>query len=117
MPARGPAGDDDRPLDAVLAGLGVEPVERAFQLVGDLRQGRLRRQRIAAQSRRPTTGQRTLGVAVEPPRSISRAYDSRREPCRPQHAGDTAIASTSKGAPSRASFGTSKVVLAEALRH
>src|SRR6266404_8599072 len=65
MPARGPAGDDDRPLDAVLADLGVEPVERAFQLVGDLRQGRLRRQRVAAQSRRPTTGQRTLGEAGE----------------------------------------------------
>src|SRR5262249_7968303 len=63
MPARGPAGDDDRPLDAVLAGLGVEPVERAFQLVCDLRQGRLRRQRVAAQSRRPTTSQRTLGEA------------------------------------------------------
>src|SRR5499433_3608615 len=63
MPARGPAGDDDRPLDAVLAGLGVEPVERAFQLVGDLRQGRLRGQRVAAQSRRPTTSQRTLGEA------------------------------------------------------
>jgi hypothetical protein len=30
---------------------------------------------------------------------------------------DTAIAFASKGAPSRASFGTSKVVLAEALRH
>src|SRR5262249_5504300 len=55
--------------------------------------------------------------AVRPPRSISRAYDSRREPCRRQRAGDTAIASTSKGAPSRASFETSKVVLAEALRH
>src|SRR6476620_7127177 len=38
-----------------------EPVERAFQLVGDLRQSRLRRQRVAAQSRRPTTGQRTRG--------------------------------------------------------
>src|SRR5215831_4225621 len=63
MPARGPAGDDDRPLDAVLAGRGVEPVERAFQLVGDLRQGRLRRQRVTAQSRRPTTCQRTLGEA------------------------------------------------------
>src|SRR5262249_6570192 len=63
MPARGPAGDDDRPLDAVLAGLCVEPVERAFQLVGDLRQGRLRRQRVAAQSRRPTASQRTLGEA------------------------------------------------------
>src|SRR6516225_2190946 len=63
MPARGPAGDDDRPLDAVLASLGVEPVERAFQLVGDLRQARLRRQRVAAQSRRPTTSQRTLGEA------------------------------------------------------
>src|SRR5262249_28068224 len=60
---RGPAGDDDRPLDAVLAGLGVEPVERAFQLVGDLRQGRLRGQRVAAQSRRPTASQRTLGEA------------------------------------------------------
>ena len=48
MPARGPAGDDDRPLDAVLADLGVEPVERAFQLVGDLGQARLRRQRVAA---------------------------------------------------------------------
>src|SRR6476646_212387 len=65
MPARGPAGDDDRPLDAVLADLGVEPVERAFQLVGDLRQGRLRRQRVAAQSRRPTTGQWTFGEASE----------------------------------------------------
>src|SRR5215467_10833528 len=63
MPACGPTGDDDRPLDAVLPGLGVEPVERAFQLVGDLRQARLRRQRVAAQSRRPTTGQRTLGEA------------------------------------------------------
>src|SRR5262249_35554595 len=63
MPARGQAGDDDRPLDAVLAGLCVEPVERAFQLVGDLRQGRLRRQRVAAQSRRPTASQRTLGEA------------------------------------------------------
>src|SRR5206468_5743305 len=65
MPTRGPAGDDDRPLDAVLPGLGAEPVERAFQLVGDLRQARLRRQRVAAQSRRPTTGQRTLGEAGE----------------------------------------------------
>src|SRR5262245_34652600 len=65
MPTRGPAGDDDRPLDAVLAGLGVEPVERALQLVGDLRQARLWRQRVAAQGRRPTTGQRTLGEAGE----------------------------------------------------
>src|SRR5919204_842678 len=65
MPACGPAGDDDRPLDAVLAGLGVEPVEGAFQFVGDLRQGRLRRQRVAAQSRRPTTSQRTFGEASE----------------------------------------------------
>src|SRR5262244_1823660 len=63
MPARGPAGDDDRSLDAVPAGLGVEPVERAFQLVGDLRQGCLRGQRVAAQSRRPTASQRTLGEA------------------------------------------------------
>src|SRR5215471_5716054 len=65
MPACGPAGDDDRPLDAVLAGLGAEPVERAFQLVGDLRQGRLRRQGVAAQSGRPTASQRTLGEASE----------------------------------------------------
>src|SRR5215467_1475672 len=65
MPARGPAGDDDRPLDAVLAGLGAEPVEGAFQFVGDLRQGRLWRQPVAAQSRRPTAGQRTLGEASE----------------------------------------------------
>src|SRR5262249_34238595 len=42
MPARGPPGDNDRPLDAVLARLGVEPIERGFQLVGDLRQARLR---------------------------------------------------------------------------
>src|SRR5262249_45311972 len=65
MPARGPAGDDDRPLDAVLAGVGVEPVEGVFQFVGDLRQGRFRSERIAAQSRRPTTGQRTLGETSE----------------------------------------------------
>src|SRR6516225_4052948 len=65
MPARGPAGDDDRPLDAVLAGLSIEPVERAFQLVGDLRQVRLRRQRVAAESRRPTAGQWTLRQAGE----------------------------------------------------
>ena len=65
MPACGPAGDDDRPLDAMLAGLGAEPVERAFQLVGDLRQGRLGRQRVAAQSCLPTTGQRTLGETGE----------------------------------------------------
>ena len=55
MPACGPAGDNDGPLDAVLAGRGVEPVESTFQLIGDLRQARLRRQRVAAQSRRPTT--------------------------------------------------------------
>ena len=36
-----------------------------FSSFGDLRQGRLRRQRVAAQSRRPTTGQRTLGEAGE----------------------------------------------------
>ena len=48
MPACGPAGDDHQPLDAVFAGLGVEPVEGAFKFVGDLRQGRLRRQRVAA---------------------------------------------------------------------
>src|SRR5262249_20478260 len=65
MPARRPAGDDDRTLDAVLAGLGVQPVEGAFQFVGDLRQGRLPRQRGGAQSRRPTTGQRTLREASE----------------------------------------------------
>src|SRR6516165_11993167 len=65
MPACGPTGDDDRPLDAVLPGLGVEPVEGALQFVGDLRQGRLRRQRVATQSRRPTTRQRTLGEASE----------------------------------------------------
>src|SRR6516164_6113750 len=63
MPACGPAGNDDRSLDAVRAGLVVEPVERAFQLVGDLRQTRLRGQCVAAQSRRPTTGQRPLGQA------------------------------------------------------
>ena len=56
MPAGGPARDDDGPLDAVLAGLGVEPVERALQFIGDLRQVRFRRQRVAAQSRRPTSG-------------------------------------------------------------
>ena len=56
MPACGPARDDDGPLDAVLAGLGVEPVERALQFIGDLRQVRFRRQRVAAQSRRPTSG-------------------------------------------------------------
>src|SRR5215470_4819997 len=65
MPACGPAGDDNRSLNAVRAGLVVEPIERAFQLVGDLRQARLRGQRVAAQSRRPTTGQRTLGEAGE----------------------------------------------------
>ena len=65
MPACGPAGDDDRPLDAVLAGLGVEPVEGALQFVGELRPGRLRRLRVAAHSRRPTTGQRTLREASE----------------------------------------------------
>ena len=65
MPARGPAGDDDRPLDAVLAGLGVEPVEGALQFVGDLRQRRLWRQRVPAQSRRPTTRQWTLGETSE----------------------------------------------------
>jgi hypothetical protein len=48
MPACGPAGNDNRPLNAVLAGRGVEPVERAFQLIGDLRQARVRRQRVAA---------------------------------------------------------------------
>ncbi len=53
MPTCGPAGDDNGPLDTVLASRGVEPVERAFQLIGDLRQFRLRRQRVAAQSRRP----------------------------------------------------------------
>src|SRR5262245_3069953 len=37
--------------------------------------------------------------AVPPPRSISRAYDSRREPCRPQRAGDTAIGSAPKVRP------------------
>src|SRR5262245_30020293 len=63
MPARGPAGDDNRPLDAVLVDLGLEPVERAFQLAGDLCQGPLRGQRVAAQSRRPTASQRTLGEA------------------------------------------------------
>src|SRR5215475_2808811 len=65
MPARGPACDDDRPLDVVLVGVGVEPVEGAFQFVGDLCQGRLRRQRVTAQSRRPTTGQRTFGETSE----------------------------------------------------
>src|SRR6266478_6344467 len=65
MPACGPAGDDDGPLDAVLAGPGLEPVERAYQLIGNLHQARLRRQRVAAQSRRPTTCQRTLGEAGE----------------------------------------------------
>src|SRR5215831_9165166 len=65
MPACGPASDNDRPLDAVRAGLVVEPIECAFQLVGDLRQARLRGQRVAAQSRRPTTGQRPLGQAGE----------------------------------------------------
>src|SRR5262245_66198737 len=63
MPACRPAGDDDRSLDAVFARLGVEPVEGAFQLVGDLRQARHRRQRVAAQSGRPTTSERTLGQA------------------------------------------------------
>src|SRR5262249_62208261 len=62
-PACGPAGNDDRSLDAVRAGLVVEPIERAFQLVGDLHQTRLRGQCVAAQSRRPTTGQRPLGQA------------------------------------------------------
>src|SRR4029077_3353970 len=65
MPACGPAGDDDGPLDAVLAGPGVEPIEGAFQLIGNLRQACLRRQRGAAPSRRPTTRQRTLGEAGE----------------------------------------------------
>src|SRR5262249_1333977 len=65
MPACGPTGDDNRPLDAVLAGLGVEPVEGTSQFVGDLRQGRLRRQGVAAQSGRPTARQRTLGEASE----------------------------------------------------
>src|SRR5215831_10153910 len=54
--------------------------------------------------------------AVPPPRSILRAYDSRHEPCRPQRAGDTAIASTSKVRPHAQVSRTSKVVLAEALR-
>jgi hypothetical protein len=65
MPTCGPAGDDNWSLDAMLAGLVVEPIERAFQLVGDLRQARLRGQRVAAQSRRPTTGQRPFGQAGE----------------------------------------------------
>src|SRR5262249_57744981 len=63
--ARCPAGNDNRSLDAVRAGLVVEPIERAFQLVGDLRQARLRGQCVTAQSRRPTTGQRPLGQAGE----------------------------------------------------
>src|SRR5215467_16291025 len=65
MPACGPAGDNDGPLDAVLASRGAEPVESAFQLIGDLHQVRLRRQRVAAQSRRPTACQWTLGKAGE----------------------------------------------------
>src|SRR5262245_79521 len=61
MPACGPAGNDNRSFDAVRVGLVVEPIERAFQLVGDLRQARLRGQCVTAQSRRPTTGQSPIG--------------------------------------------------------